>query len=233
MARSTCSCLMILGNVEPTIRLCMDSVLSSGCFDEYILVLDNRIKDQTRGILAGYRDQYPGIRLLRHTWRNQDYAAARNAGLQQAKMERIYWQDGDEVLLDPDGVYSLLQDPAPIGYHIWQLSPTPYGADTQVHQLRLFPNLTGVKWELPVHEQVTFSLRRLGIPERVTQCRVWHYGYADDSVNAEKHIERAKIMRDWLKKHPRNDQGRAYLLEQYESSMAYLRNLNIERGAAL
>ena len=223
--RSSCTCLMILGNEEPTIRLCMDSLLSSGCFDEYILVQDTRTKDRTPGIVAGYASRYPQIRILWHNWKKQDYSAARNHGLRYARTKRLYWQDGDEILLDPAGIRSLLQNPEVRAYHIWQISPTPFGAPVQTHQLRLWPNLTGVKWELPVHEQLAFSIRKLGVPETITPYRVKHYGYVDTNTNTTKHRERAEIMREWLRKHPQNDQKRAYMLEQYRASMAYLRNV--------
>ena len=228
--RSSCTCLMILGNEEATIRACMDSVLNSGCFDEYILVLDTRIKDKTPQILGEYREKDPRIKLLFHEWKKQDYAAARNVGLREVRTDRAYWQDGDEVLLDPGGVRSLLQNPEIRAYHIWQISPTPYkGGNVYTHQLRLFPHLPGVKWELPIHEQLAFSIRRLGIPETISNFRVYHYGYIDDNTNAQKHSDRAKIMRDWLRRHPRNDQKRAYIMEQYTSSMRFLRDMRHRR----
>lgn len=230
--RLSCACLMILGNVEPTIRLCMDSVLSSGCFDEYVLVQDTRTRDATAAILEGYRAQNPNIRILWHDWKKQDYSAARNVGLRDASpnMQMIYWQDGDEVLLDPAGVHSLLQNTNRQAYHIWQQSPTPEGGYIQTHQLRLFPHLAGLEWELPVHEQVAFAIRNLGIPEHMTPYRVWHFGYDNHGINAEKHIERAKIMRDWLKRHPEKDQRRAYMQEQYQSSMAFIKNQKRSAG---
>jgi len=203
----------------------MDSLLESNCFDEFILTLDTRTRDRTPGILAGYASRYPQIRLLWHDWRTQDYSAARNHGLQYARTERLYWQDGDEILLDPAGIGALLRNPEPRAYHIWQISPVPFDDPVWTHQLRLWPNLTGVKWELPIHEQLAFSIRRLGIPETITPYCVWHFGYALPETNTKKHRERAKVMRDWLRKHPQQDQKRAYIQEQYASSMAYLRNI--------
>jgi len=225
--RQTCTALMILGNAEKTINLCMDSMIGSNCFDEYILTLDARTNDRTPAILEGYRRSYPQvIHIIPHRWKSQDYATARNVGLKRAKMERIYWQDSDEVLLDPDGVCSLLQDPRPVGYHIWQLSPVPQGGDPlPIHQLRLFPHVAGIKWELPIHEQVAYSLREKGIPEELTPYRVWHTGYADQNINTEKHIERAYAMREWLKKNKKEDDKRAYVMEQYLASMTYLTNM--------
>ena len=223
--RDTCACLMILGNKEHTIRQCMDSLLSSRCFDEYIIVMDTRTRDATPAILEAYRSRHPRIRILWHKWRKQDYAEARNVGLKAARAERIYWHDGDEVMLDGPGMYSLLQNPTLMAYHIWNTSPTPYNRLVSTHQLRLFPNLTGVKWELPVHEQVVFSLRKLGVPETITNLRIWHLGYGNEASNTQKHQERAGIMRDWLRRHPRMDAKRQYIQEQYASSMDYLTNM--------
>jgi len=216
---------MIVGNAERTIRRCMDSTLGSGCFDEYVIVLDTSIADQTAKILEGYRARHPQIRLLWHEWKTKDYSKPRNLGLSHATMDRAYWQDGDEVLIDPAGIYSLLQQPEKKAYHIWQVSPTPYQRLVWTHQLRLFPRLTDVKWELPIHEQLVFSIRRLGIPEKITPYRVWHLGYIEEATNTRKHRERAQIMRDWLRRHPTKDQARAYINEQYVASMIYLRNI--------
>lgn len=223
--RASCTCLMIVGNVERTIRQSLDSTMASGCFDEYVIVQDTRIKDRTTQILEGYRARFPQIRLLWHEWKTKDYSAPRNLGLSDARMDRCFWIDGDETLMDPMGIYSLLQRPERMAYHIWQVSPTPYQRLVWTHQLRLFPRLTGVKWELPIHEQLVFSIRRLGIPEEITPYRVWHLGYIDEATNTTKHRERAQIMRDWLRRHPQKDQVRAYIEEQYLSSMLYLRNI--------
>lgn len=221
---------MILGNEERTIRLCMDSLMSSNCFDEFVVVHDTRTSDQTPEILEGYRAQFPGqFKRVWHKWKKLDYAAARNAGLKHATADRLYWHDGDEIMLDPEGFYSLLQEQAPLGFHIWNVSPTPDNSLVWTHQLRLFPNLTGVKWELPIHEQVTFSLRDLGVQEQITNLRIWHLGYTDETVNARKHLERARAMEEWLREHPKPGVRREYIMQQYSSSMRYLQNMQHRR----
>jgi glycosyltransferase involved in cell wall biosynthesis len=221
--RFSCACLMIVGDVEPTIRSCMDSVLFSGCFDQYVIIQDARTSDATPEILENYRKAHPEIRLAWHDWRSQDYAKARNRGLELTSCQYGFWIDGDEILLDAGGIFRTLQNPGGRAFHIWQVGPDPFGRIVQTHQLRLFPILTGVKWELPVHEQLVFSIRRLGIPEEITPYRVWHFGYQSEEANARKHRRYSEIMRAWLTRGNRPKPHKRYLDEQYQSSMSYIR----------
>lgn len=222
--RLSCACLMILGDVEGTIRSCMDSVLFSGCFDQFVIVQDARTSDATPEILENYRSQHPNINLLWHDWRSQDYAKPRNKGLELAGSHYGFWIDGDEMLLDAGGIYRILQNPLGQAYHIWQIGPDPFGGIVKTHQLRLFPIRPGVKWELPVHEQLAFSLRRLGVKENLTPYRVWHLGYHSQEGNTAKHKRYSDIMRAWLSRHRNRNSEREYMKQQYQSSMSYLRN---------
>lgn len=222
----SCSCLMIVRDAEKTIEACLRSVIRSGCFDRIVIVQDTRIQDPTRLILSDYAKivRYPPITLSWHKWKGEDYSEARNRTLEYADTQYGYWIDADEVLMDAAGIRRILEYPAGAAYHIWQISPTPDRAIVKTHQLRLFPILTGVKWELPVHEQLAFSLRRLGIPEHMTRYRVWHLGYSSEEGNRSKHRRYAAIMKRWLAGHKTENRERGYIQEQYKSSSDYLRN---------
>lgn len=221
--RVSCGCLMIVRDEERTIGACLNSVLLSGCFDQVVIVQDTRMSDRTAEILEGYARQNPELNLLWYKWKRQNYADARNRALREASTKYGLWLDGNEILLDHRGIYNLLGSPQGRGFHLWNLSPDPYGGIVTTHQLRLFPILTGVKWELPVHEQIAFSSRRAGVPEVMTPYRIWHLGYTSEAGNTRKHSQYAAIAREWLAKHPERNEKRAYMLEQYQNSMSYLR----------
>jgi tetratricopeptide (TPR) repeat protein len=77
------------------------------------------------------------------------------------------------------------------------------GADrSRYPQLRLFPNLPGVAFERPIHEQIVPSLERLGIACVRTDIRVVHTGYTTPERASEKRRKYLGMMRRWLETHP-------------------------------
>lgn len=228
---ATCACMMIVRNAEETIDDCIRSLLVAGCFQQIIIMVDTRTNDNTVPILQAYRRQCPFIELYFYDWKTENYAAARNAALSKARTEYGYWQDSDEWLVDQKALCMLLANPQGKAYHIFQVSRTPDGGlMTHLHQLRVFPILPGVRWELPVHEQLAFSIRRLGIEEKIRQdISVYHTGYVSSELNGQKHQKYFDIMDKWL----RTPEGmsapgnvKRYVLDQYDSSK---RQLEIRR----
>lgn len=219
--KTTCACVMIVRDEEKTIRQCLDSVLRSGCFEQVIIVLDSRTKDKTAAILREYSRQYPEIKVLWYVWKKQDYSAARNAGLLYAKTDYAFWIDGNEVLLDGDRLYKILLNPAGKAYYVQNISRLSDGNTLSVPQVKLFPLVPGVRFELPVHEQVAFNTRRLGIPEVQSNVRVLHVGYLSGDILL-KHRLYYSIMSDFLKNYRKEDAKRKYILSQYVKSKGYV-----------
>lgn len=219
--KTTCACVMIIRDEEKTIRQCLDSVLRSGCFEQVIIVLDSRSKDSTASILREYSRKYPEVKVLWYVWKKQDYSAARNAGLMYAKTDYAFWIDGNEVLLDGDKLYRILLNPGGKAYYVKNLSKLSDGGILSVPQVKLFPLVPGVRFELPVHEQVAFNTRRLGIPEVHSNVRVLHLGYLSADVGL-KHRIYYGIMTDFLRDYTKNDAKRRYIVSQYMKSKGYV-----------
>lgn len=220
--------MMIVRDAEKTIRDCMDSILQAGCFQQIVIVIDTRTRDNTVLILQAYAAQCPIIELYFYKWKTEDYAAARNASLSKARTQYGYWQDSDEVLIDKEALCALIADPKGKAYHIYQISRTPDGGiSTHLHQLRLFPIRKEITWELPVHEQLAFSTRRMGVKEEVRDdIAVYHTGYAEPEWNAEKHKKYYRIMTKWLNsREGKRAAGnvRQYVLQQYNASRGFLK----------
>lgn len=220
--RASCAAVMIVRDAEITIRRCLDSLLKSGCIDEVIIALDARTIDGTPAILRAYASQYP-VKVIWHQWVKEDYAAARNVSISAARTDYLFWIDSDEYLMNGKALCDVLRNPKGKAYYAHQLSRKSNGEVFSLPQIRLFPRLPGVYFELPVHEQVIFSLRRIGIPEANSNINIWHTGYESDSWNLEKHQRYLKIMEKWLKENRRNDEKRAYIMQQYNVSKRYAR----------
>lgn len=219
--KTTCACLMIVRDEEKTIRQCLDSVLSSGCFEQVIIVLDSRSKDRTAAILQEYSRNYPEVKVVWYVWKKQDYSAARNAGLMYANTDYAFWIDGNEVLLDGYELYKILLNPGGKAYYVQNISKLSDGSTLSVPQVKLFPLLSGVRFELPVHEQVAFVLRSKGIPEVHSNVRVLHMGYLSKDILL-KHRIYYDIMTDFLRDYRRNDAKRKYILSQYVKTKKYV-----------
>ena len=219
--RATCSCMIIARDAEETVCTCLDSVLAAGCFDRIIVVLDSRSRDNTAQILADYARMYH-VAVIPYTWLSEDFSAARNEALRYADTDYGFWIDTDERLVDAKQICGLLNNPRGMAYHTQLICPGPEGDGVSTNQLRLFPLLPGVRWELPVHEQVAFSLRELGVEEKITQFRVFHYGYLTHERAWRHHNRYLRIMYNFLRRYHTQDARREYIQAQYDNARAYL-----------
>ena len=70
--------------------------------------------------------------------------------------------------------------------------------------MRLFPKKPGVLFEGRVHEQVIFSLQRLGIPLEYLAIRIRHTGYDDPTAIKGKYERNWAILEADLEKNPNN-----------------------------
>lgn len=222
-SRVTCACMMIVRDAERTIERSIRSILGSGCFDQVVIILDSRTKDRTARILQTLCRDNATLQVVPFRWRSDDFSAARNEALKLARTDYGFWMDADDVLIDSAGLYSLLSAPMNAAYYFDVISPV-YGGDriTTPH-LRLFPIRAGVRWELPVHEQIVFSIRRLRIREIPTEYRILHLGYMDLDTIELHHKRNFQIMRKWLSTPAATGEKRTYIQRQYNLSRNYLR----------
>ncbi|MFA6110695.1 MAG: glycosyltransferase, partial [Candidatus Latescibacterota bacterium] len=167
------SLCMIVRNEEARLARCLES--ARGAVDE-IVVVDTGSTDRTVEIARGF-----GARLGHFPWCD-DFAAARNASLNLATGDWILWLDADDLL--PAEAHPRIRELIGQGRdraYFFVLDDQGY-ENVSCLQLRLFPNLPGVRFEMPIHEQVTPSLARLGVRLVPTDLRVVHTGYATPEV---------------------------------------------------
>ncbi len=192
---------MIVRDEEDNLPRCLRSV--RWVFDE-IVVVDTGSVDRTREIAREF-----GARVVEFAWID-DFAAARNAGLDAASGDYAFWLDADDVV-EPGqrgrlvGLLDGLRAGDPAGYVV-KCACDPgadgSGGETVVDHVRLFPLRPGVRWSYRVHEQIMPALRRAGIPVRWTDLVVRHTGYADVSLRGRKLERDARILLAELTERP-------------------------------
>ena len=196
--------------------------------DLIVVVFDGSAKQE----LYDVADQY-GCQVVTSPWRG-DFAYQRNVALSLTReyaarlgvMVYVLWMDTDEWLRRDvaSRLMSLMTAPRLKAFYLWQGSPSRDGRFVLVPQVRVFPLLPGVQWELPLHEQNLPSLQRIGVQTEVTDLRVEHSGYWNESEVAAKNRRNLEILSRRVRTNPED----AFSRQNYENALNYQR-----KGAAL
>ncbi|HEX4608633.1 MAG TPA: glycosyltransferase family 2 protein, partial [Urbifossiella sp.] len=181
--RQRVSLTMIVRDEEANLGPCLDAVRD--LVDE-IVVVDTGSADRTPEVAAAR-----GARVVTFPWRD-DFAAARNVGLDAARGDWIFWLDADERLGPADrdkarALFAGLRDEN-AAYMMRQLSPAEgaAGATTAVDQVRLFRRRPDVRWEYRIHEQILLAVRRTRAAVRPTDVTILHHGYQSAGLRDRK-----------------------------------------------
>jgi len=142
---------MIVRDAEETVGRAIKSALA--IVDE-VVVVDMGSVDNTRLIVEGY-----GSRVIEFDW-DDDFAAARNAGIDAAYGDWILVLDADEVLdaIRPVEVGRMLQDDRALAYFA-RVSAEEF--DTGFERVRLFRSDPQARYRFPVHERVAPALAEI------------------------------------------------------------------------
>jgi glycosyltransferase involved in cell wall biosynthesis len=200
--RHSLSLCMIVKNEEKYLARCLASV--KPMVDE-IIIVDTGSTDATREIAEVF-----GARVFVYEW-NDDFSAARNHSLEKASGDWILIMDADEIIADKDhkGIRKLLSSKSKKQcacmvltrnytnqYNIigWEQNKRQY-PDAEAgtgwipsEKVRLFPNNKDIRFEYPVHELVSPSLKRMNIPVVSCPYPVHHYGKLDLKKEVEKDL---------------------------------------------
>jgi tetratricopeptide (TPR) repeat protein len=167
---------MIVKDEEAHLPSCLSSV--ADLVDE-IVVVDTGSADGTRAVAQRF-----GARVVDFPW-GDDFSAARNASLQQATGQWIFWLDADDRLDEAarDRLRALF---AGLGdtNDAWLMrclsaQDAGTGSGVLVDQVRLFRNHPEIRWQHPVHEQILPAIQRLGGEVRPSDVVICHEGYRD------------------------------------------------------
>ena len=185
----TVSLCMIVKNEASHLAACLESVRDLA--DE-IIIVDTGSTDNTVEIAHRF-----GAQVKHFDWIN-DFAAARNESIKEARSDWIFWMDADDVL-SPDNVIRLKQ--AVVGdqadaYICRVVSQVqgPNQSSVSVDHMRLFRNGLGLQFEQPIHEQIAPMAKRLGLTIAHTNITIDHLGYAADSETLKAKARRNRAM---------------------------------------
>ncbi|MBC8423409.1 glycosyltransferase family 2 protein [bacterium] len=189
---------MIAKDEEATIGQTIKSALA--VVDE-IVVGDTGSTDNTRLIAEGY-----GARVIDIPW-DDDFAAARNMVLAEARCDWILALDADERLqpIRPVELQKLMSDGAIAGYRVSVVeSESPQGekSDTQV---RLFRNHPYVRYCYPVHETIEIALENWATSRRleITPGPLTILHDMGDAARMAGRLERnRRLLRDATREYP-------------------------------
>jgi len=217
MNESTASSIalcMIVRDEEEHIAQCIESVRDVVA---ELVVVDTGSRDRTVEIARSY-----GARVVYHTWQD-DFAAARNAGLDVAQSDWILVLDADEVVAeaDHDELRRMVSVEEQVAYRFVSRN---YGNDPQLTgwvpctaddvysrgfagwhpsvKVRVFPNGLGIRFVGRVHELVRDSVDRLGIPRRTTDVPIHHYGRGPAGLSERKRVQYLELGRKKVADNP-------------------------------
>lgn len=186
---NTLSICMIVKNEEDNISRAIRSFLPVA--DE-IVVNDTGSNDNTLNILR----QFPKVRVIQSEWKD-DFSYSRNLSIDAARCSWILWMDADDVIPESmiGDILKLKTAPLDRGFG-FQVVNTQAGMPVGVRfmQARMFPNHPEIRFERKVHEQIIFSLARLGLHMFYLETELWHMGYEEESVKKDKSRRNLKIL---------------------------------------
>ncbi|MBO9606185.1 MAG: glycosyltransferase [Paenibacillaceae bacterium] len=195
---ATISLCMIVKNEAVNLPECLHSVRD--VVDEAIVV-DTGSEDGTEAIARRF-----GTRVVRFPWRN-DFAAARNAGLEHASSGWILYLDADERL-DPAHKLKLracAQLEQFDGFYLQLHNHFDNGSEGIHPLVRMFKNRREHRFEGRLHEQAVPSIYRHN-PAAIfplTDIKIHHYGYMHEVVREkDKNRRNLTILQQMLVEKP-------------------------------
>ena len=185
-----------------------------GLWDELVAV-DTGSTDATPGILAN-----EGATVLRRPW-GDDFAAARNHGLERAGGDWVLVLDADERV-EPAlaaEIRRTVEDPRCGAASLLVLNRLPHGHSRSSRTLRLFRRDPSIRFRHAIHEDVSEDvdgfLARSGLRRVDLKTPLLHLGYVREHASAKRKKERdVAILRATLARDPSDHYARMKLLEQ-------------------
>ncbi|WP_405158123.1 glycosyltransferase [Paenibacillus sp. FSL H8-0283] len=216
------SLCMIVKDEEELLPHCLASV--QGAVDE-IIVVDTGSSDRSAEIAQQY-----GAVVVRVEW-CEDFAAARNAGLERASGDWILFLDADEALdrvaREQIRSWTSVSGCDGLFLNIHNYTGTGQQGVTVNPVLRLFRNAPEHRFEGRIHEQIAAAICRRN-PEaafHVTDMVIHHYGYQTAIVERKDKVNRnVRLLQQAVEEEP--DQP----FHHYNLGVEYLRVGEAERA---
>ena len=213
---------IITKNEEKLLGACLESVRAIA--DE-IIVVDTGSIDRTVEIACHF-----GCRVLHHEWQ-EDFALARNIGLESAKGKWIFCIDADERLSAPSNLHDLLINTSTdIGGYVIErhdLVRDPKTGKTEVNPIgivRLFRNHSKIRFQGAVHERPGDAILDAGFQLRL--ARQFKLTHLVKALSQETLIRKQLRYLGLLEKELIKTPGDAWFLYYRGKTRLYLENQN-------
>jgi glycosyltransferase involved in cell wall biosynthesis len=186
---------MIVRNEEANLPACLESV--RGLFDEAVIV-DTGSTDRTVKIARAF-----GARVYRFPWCD-DFAAARNHGLEQVRTDWWFRMDADDRLPASQrkrfarGLERIGDEMAAYVFSVYSVEHT--GTETVVQEFRLFPR--ACRFRGRVHERVRLEDYAHWLKIARSDVRIDHVGYTDRETYYAKLRRNYRILAEEIKRPP-------------------------------
>jgi glycosyltransferase involved in cell wall biosynthesis len=189
----TVAAALIVRNEEHFLSGCLESL--RGRVDE-IVAVDTGSEDATIEILKN-----AGAVVLHRKW-DQNFAAARNAGLDTVTCDWVLYIDADERLHLPRlGVVADYLDPSAIAANVHFRPKTGY---THYREARLFRNDPRLRFAGRIHETFMPILREIiqrhNLPIVQSEVEIDHLGY--DGDQSKKHVRNLPLLEEAVRTNP-------------------------------
>lgn len=220
---------LLVSNRIDTIRKCMESLKPIlEAIPSELIAVDTVGADKSDGSIDVVREYTEKI--VPFAWCD-DFAAARNAGLERSQGEWFMYIDDDEWLEDVSPIIAFFQSGEYRKYNYAIYTVRNYTnlegtcwADTL--QGRMFPVNKDTRFVGKIHEMVPLEDPACELP-----CYAHHYGYAfRNMADREKHIERnVKLLGKEYAQNKGNLRVAAHLIQEYEGSGRFAESLRVIR----
>lgn len=193
----TLSCCIITKNEAHRLPLLLN-ILPSIC--EQIVVVDTGSTDNTVQVA---RDM--GAEVISFPW-NDSFSDARNDSLKATNHSWILYLDADDRLPENSlrNIAKLKETQPQKAYAFVIKSTQDKFTGISSAQIRMFPNIEGLRFRYRVHEQIRPSLVEKGIPIIHTEIEIIHTGYTDQETVASKQRRNIRLLKKDLTDYPKD-----------------------------
>ena len=199
-------------------------VLTAGADD--VVVVDTGSTDGTMDTARSL-----GARVFETRWTN-DFACARNRGLDEVLTSHVMWIDADDRLdvADLARVRERALERGRAGLMLLLVNAShDTGATSSSWQLRVFPNRPEHRFRGRIHEQLQTALEATGTPIERFDVTIRHEGYLDPAEVVRKARRNLDLLRRELAEGSENDVNVLYHLMKAATACG---ELELARGTA-
>ena len=225
--KTVLSISLLVSNRIDTIRKCMESLKPIlQALPSELIAVDTVGEERSDGSIDVVREYTEKI--VPFAWCD-DFAAARNAGLEKAQGEWFMYIDDDEWLEDASPIIAFFETGEyrkykTANYTVRSYTNPEWSYWVDTLQARLFPIGKDTRFVGKIHEMVYMEE-----PVCILPCYAHHSGYAfQNPEDREKHIQRNTAL---LRKEYEQDKGNcrtaAHLIQEYEGSGKFSETLKV------